>query len=106
MPLLPDKHSQFITQIQEQLVVRIVDCPHGVRAQILHQSQVVMHDLQRDGAPVVRMILVTAEAPDLKRLSVQEKLRSLHCEFPETDAVDQIVEGSAGSILQDCVKVI
>jgi hypothetical protein len=71
--LLPHQETQLIAQVEEPAIVGIVRGSYSVGAKITNPFQVIHHGLDRKGASVVRMILVTIHSLDMKWATVQEQ---------------------------------
>ena len=66
---------------------------HGVRAEIADEREIVRHRREGQRAAVVRVVLVTAHAPDAQRRAVEQNALALDAHLAESEAVDKIVNG-------------
>ena len=66
---------------------------HGVCAEIADEREIVRHRREGQRAAVVRVVLVTAHAPDAQRRAVEQNALALDAHLAESEAVDKIVNG-------------
>ena len=91
MVFLPDQNSLFVTQIQEPFIVGVMAGADGIGSQIRQQVQIIIYGGVRDGASEQPVILMAAEAFDIKRSSIQQDLVFLYFHGSKTRPFHTVV---------------
>ena len=98
--LVDHVEAEFVAEVVEALVVRVVRAAHRVHVMALHQLEIAAHAVERDGAAAHVVPLVAVHADDRHRLTVHQQLVVAHDDRAEAHALRHHLANGARRIAQ------
>ena len=92
--LAADHDALAVAEVVPLRHVRVVACAHGVDVKRLHQCDVPLHPLQRDGVARLRLHLVAVRALDEQALAVQVEHRVADLDLSEAERDRPVVRSA------------
>ena len=102
--LVDDVHPEFVGQVEEGRIVRVVRGPHGVEPELLHQHEIRAHRLDRDDPAGVLVEVVAVDPADEDPGAVHEQVEALDLDPAEADLDRHLLGDGAGRVAQDDVQ--
>ena len=81
--LIHHVHAYGVAQLVPARTVGVVGQPHGIDVSLLHQAQVLQHQLLRHYTSLVWVMLMTVHATNFDRCSVDEQLTTTDIDLTE-----------------------
>ena len=98
--LVHDVHAYGVAQLVPARTVGVVGQPDGIDVSLLHQAQVLQHQLLGHDAGAVGVVLVAVDATELDGAAVDEQLAATDGQLAEAYLLGHLFDGAPLGILE------